>query len=101
VGPGDADAGLPALEWLEQAAAAEDGVGDFHRADSIFHLSIAAAAGTPYLDEAVEGARSRFFTPLADVRVAVVRWEGRGYPAMPAKRSSSGSVVGTCESASV
>jgi len=44
-----------------------DGVGEFHRADSIFHLTIAAASRNPYLYEAVEKARSRLFTPMAAI----------------------------------
>jgi len=52
------------VDGLERAASlGHDGVGEFHRADSIFHLTIAAASGNPYLYEAVEQARSRLFTP--------------------------------------
>jgi DNA-binding FadR family transcriptional regulator len=53
------------IEGLERAAALGlDGVGEFHRADSIFHLTIAAASRNPYLYEAVERARSRQFAPM-------------------------------------
>jgi GntR family transcriptional regulator, transcriptional repressor for pyruvate dehydrogenase complex len=56
------------IEGLERAALrGRDGVGEFHRADSIFHLTIAAASRTPHLYEAVERARSRLFTPMAAV----------------------------------
>jgi GntR family transcriptional repressor for pyruvate dehydrogenase complex len=53
------------IEGLERAAAlGRDGVSEFHRADSIFHLTIAAASRNPYLYEAVERARSRQFAPM-------------------------------------
>ena len=56
------------IEGMERAAGdGRDGVGEFHRADSIFHLTIAAASRNPYLYEAVEKARSRLFTPMAAI----------------------------------
>ena len=56
------------IEGLERAALrGREGVGEFHRADSIFHLTIAAASRNPYLYEAVERARSRLFTPMAAI----------------------------------
>lgn len=59
---------LRSIQGLERAAARGlEGVGEFHRADSIFHLTIAAASRNPYLYEAVEQARSRLFTPMAAI----------------------------------
>lgn len=56
------------IEGMECAAKREhDGVGEFHRADSIFHLTIAAASRNPHLYEAVEKARSRLFAPMAAI----------------------------------
>lgn len=56
------------IEGMQCAAqGGGDGVGEFHRADSIFHLTIAAASRNPYLYEAVEEARSRLFAPMAAI----------------------------------
>lgn len=56
------------IDGLEHASGrGADGVGEFHRADSIFHLTIAAASRNPYLYEAVERARSRLFAPMAAI----------------------------------
>ncbi|HEX3606127.1 MAG TPA: FadR/GntR family transcriptional regulator [Candidatus Dormibacteraeota bacterium] len=56
------------IEGLERAERrGREGVADFHRADSIFHLTIAAASRNPYLYESVERARSRLFAPMAAV----------------------------------
>lgn len=56
------------IDGLDRAAGrGTEGVGEFHRADSIFHLTIAAASRNPYLYEAVERARSRLFAPMATI----------------------------------
>ncbi len=50
---------------LERATEARsNGIDEFRRANSIFHLTIAAASRNPYMYEAMEKARGRLFTPM-------------------------------------
>ncbi len=55
---------LSTQEAERATEARSTGIDDFRRADSIFHLTIAAASRNPYMYEAMEKARGHLFTPM-------------------------------------
>jgi DNA-binding FadR family transcriptional regulator len=85
---------LEALGACQRALLASDGIGDFRRADSEFHLTVAAASGNQMLHNAIVDARASTFNVL-DARTFELRLEatasahGRILKAIAARRPDS------------